>query len=102
MNKNSSRIDFVLFCVVFGLLIAYCFYGAAIGNLYFVGKSGESAFLHGLQAWCLTFFISLLGAGVWVREFSDTSSRYRTKLELLLFLAGFAVLIFGWSYIPHT
>ena len=97
MNKNSSRIDFVLFCVVFGVPIAYCFYGAAVGDLYFIGKSGRGAHLLRFQAWCLTVFIVLMGAGVWVREFSDILPRYRTKLELLLFLAGFAVLIFGWS-----
>jgi hypothetical protein len=102
MSRNSSRIDLVVHGIIFGAAIAYCVYGVVVDDLIIFNKRGEINHLHGIQAWCLTLFIILLNAGVWVREFSDTSSRYRTKLEMLLFLAGFAVLFFGWSYKLHT
>ena len=102
MNKHSSRAARVAFGAIFGGAAAYCFYGAVVDDLYFVGRSGRGAHLHGITAWCLTSFVVLLGAGVWVREFSNVSSRHRTDVEMVLFLMGFAVLALGWLYASHS
>jgi hypothetical protein len=101
MNKDSSRAARVAFWAVFGGAAAYCFYGAVVDDLYFVGRS-RSAHLHGVAAWSLTSFVVLLGAGVWVREFSNISSRHRTDVEMLLYLMGFVVLAVGWRYASHS
>jgi hypothetical protein len=98
VNKHPSRTDRVLFWAVFGTAATYCFHGAVVDDLYFVGRSGRGAHLHGTAAWCLTAFVVLMGTGVWVREFSNISSRYRRRLEMLSYLVGFAVLTIGWRY----
>ena len=102
MSRYPSRTDRVLFWAMFGGAAVYCLYGAIVGDLYFVGKSGRGAHLQGTAAWCLTAFVVLLGAGVWVREFSSISPRHRTDLAMLLFLVGFAVLALGWHHASHS
>ena len=102
MHNHFSQTDRFIFWAVFGSLIAYCLYGSIINNLLFIGKNGQVAHLHGITAWCLTAFFVLLGAGVWVRDFSKTLGRYRTKLEFFLLFASFAVLYLGWVYVPYN
>jgi hypothetical protein len=100
VRPYPSRGYQAIFWLVFGGALAYCVYGLIAGDLYFVGKSGRGAHLHGVPAWCFTAFVTFLGAGVWMREFSTISSRYRTRFEILFLVSGFFLLVLGWNYSP--
>jgi hypothetical protein len=96
LRRKHSKTDEVVLVGLGILAGAYCLFGAIIDDVY-VGPGRPH--LHGFRAWSVTLAVLLCIWAVWVRELSrTTSTRRKTRHEMLLLAMAFYVYIAGYSW----
>jgi hypothetical protein len=84
--------------LVFGLIFAYCLYGAIAGQLYIPpGKSGRGFYLSGIGAWLSTLFPVFCYLGLEALLVPEGNKLGATRLVLsgLLWACAVAAIVFA-------
>lgn len=95
MHRTLRTRDRILIIGLFGAVIAYCVYGAIVGDLYIPYRRGEGGiYFSGYNAWMIAAapLLILLGILVREREIGEFADRTRTVVEITLIFVGLALL----------
>jgi len=103
MEKSTSRFDWIVVNLIFGVPFVYCLVGAASGHLFLPhgrGRGGDVV-LSGPAAWSMVAGVTLLWIGLSVRLgllrlLPDSA---RKIVEMIILFAGVA-LLFASSKLP--